>query len=47
MLNETKWCHVQCYDRASFFEIDPKFEGICHESCDDDSCNLEHEDFGG
>ncbi len=41
-----EWCHKECETKAQMYEIDPKFEGICHEGCKDDNCNLEHEDFG-
>lgn len=42
---ENKWCHENCYNKALYKEIDPKFSGACNESCQDESCKLEHSDY--
>ncbi len=47
MENTNGWCHESCYFKATFYQVDPIFEGICHEDCDDENCTLEHEDFSG
>ncbi len=41
-----EWCHNSCELIVSNIILEPKFDGICHESCVDDECNLEHSDFG-
>lgn len=45
MENKKKWCHEYCYEMAQYRIIDPVFEGVCHENCQDDDCNLEHSAF--
>lgn len=25
--------------------VDPKFAGVCHETCNDENCILEHSDY--
>jgi hypothetical protein len=44
-MEDKKWCHVYCRIKAEYWEIDPKFDGVCHEDCTDNDCELEHSDY--